>query len=79
MITQENATTTMKEQISPEAQMMQTLGACFISQAAYVAAKLGIADLLAESPKPVAELAVASETDERSLYRVLRTLAICSL
>src|SRR3989442_872980 len=76
MTTQENATTTMKEQLPPEAQLMQTLGACFISQAAYVAAKLGIADLVAESPKHVAELAAASETDERSLYRVLRTLAM---
>lgn len=50
MTTQEKATTTMEEELPPEAQMMQTLGACFISQAAYVAAKLGIADLLAESP-----------------------------
>jgi hypothetical protein len=79
MTTQENATTTMKEQIPPEAQMMQTLGACFISQAAYIAAKLGIADLLAVNPKPVAELAAASETDERSLYRVLRTLAMAGI
>ncbi|MBO0723709.1 MAG: methyltransferase [Blastocatellia bacterium] len=69
----------MKEQLPPETQLMQTLGACFISQAAYVAAKLGIADLLAESPKPVAELAAASETDERSLYRVLRTLAMTGI
>lgn len=79
MTTQVDATTTMKEQLPPEAQLMQTLGACFISQAAYVAAKLGIADLLADSPKHVAELAVASETDERSLYRVLRTLAMTGI
>lgn len=79
MTTQENATTTMKEQLPPEAQMMQTLGASLISQAAYVAAKLGVADLLAENPKPVAELAAASATDERSLYRVLRTLAMVGI
>ncbi|HEX8177976.1 MAG TPA: methyltransferase [Pyrinomonadaceae bacterium] len=79
MTTQENATTKKKEPLLPEAQMMQTLGACFISQAAYVAAKLGIADLLADNPKPVAELAIASETDERSLYRVLRTLAMVGI
>lgn len=79
MTMQEIATTTMKEQLPPEAQMMQTLGACFVSQAAYVAAKLGIADLLANNPKHVAELAAASETDERSLYRVLRTLAMVGI
>ncbi len=76
MTTQESATTARKEQLPPEPQMVQTLFACFISQAAYVAAKLGIADLLAEGPKHVAGLATASQTDERSLYRVLRTLAM---
>lgn len=79
MTTKENATTAMKEQLPPEAQMMQTLGACYISQAAYVAAKLGVADLLAVTPKHVAELAAASATDERSLYRVLRTLAMVGI
>jgi len=79
MTTQEKVTTTMKEQLPPEAHMMQTLGACFISQAAYVAAKLGVADLLVENPKPVAEIAAACGADERSLYRVLRTLAMAGI
>src|SRR5262245_20591510 len=76
MTTQQSPTAARKEQLPPEPQMMQTLLACFISQAAYVAAKLGLADLLAEGPKHVAGLATASQTDERSLYRVLRTLAM---
>jgi cyclopropane fatty-acyl-phospholipid synthase-like methyltransferase len=46
-----------------------------ISAAIYVAAKLGIADLLANGPKPVAELAKATSTNEDALYRTLRTLA----
>ncbi len=79
MAMQENAIATMKEQLPPEAQMMQTLGACFISQAAYVAAKLSIADLLADGAKSAAQLAAATETDERSLYRVLRTLAMTGM
>jgi hypothetical protein len=79
MTTKENGTTAMKEQLPPEVQMMQALGACYISQAAYVAAKLGVADLLAVTPKHVAELAAASATDERSLYRVLRTLAMVGI
>lgn len=79
MTMQENATATAKEELPPAAQTMQTLGACFISQAAYVAAKLGIADLLADGAKSAAQLAAATETDERSLYRVLRTLAMTGM
>ena len=45
------------------------------SQALYVAAKLGIADLLVDGPKPVEELAEAAEADAPALYRVLRALA----
>lgn len=44
------------------------------SQALAVAAELGIADLLA-GPRPVAELAAATRTDETALYRLLRALA----
>jgi hypothetical protein len=40
-----------------------------------VAAKLGIADLLKDSPKSCSELATATGTNARSLYRVLRALA----
>lgn len=71
--------TTINEQLPPEVQLLQTVLGCYTAQAVYVAAKLGIADLLAPSPKPVAELAAASETDERSLYRVLRTLAMTGI
>jgi len=41
----------------------------------YVAAKLKIADLLAAGPKPVSELARASNVKEDALYRSLRALA----
>ena len=46
-----------------------------MTQALYVAAKLGIADLLSEGPRHVSRLAASTETSERSLYRVLRSLA----
>jgi len=46
-----------------------------MTQALYVAAKLGVADLLAAGPRHVNQLASATETSERSLYRVLRSLA----
>ncbi len=41
----------------------------------YVAAELGIADLLNERRQTVAELAAATSTDPQSLFRILRTLA----
>jgi len=46
-----------------------------ISQMIYVAAKLGIADLLADVPRSSSELAQATETHAPSLYRLLRALA----
>jgi hypothetical protein len=45
------------------------------AQAIYVAAKLGISDLLADGPMTAAELASATKTDAPSLYRILRALA----
>jgi hypothetical protein len=41
----------------------------------YAAARLKIADLLAAGPKPVSDLARASNTNEDALYRCLRALA----
>jgi hypothetical protein len=46
-----------------------------VSQAIYVAAKLGVADLLADGPRQGAELARATSTCAASLSRVLRLLA----
>lgn len=65
----------MQLEMPPEAQLMQMVGACFISQAIYVAAKLGVADYLAEKPQTVKYLAEKTGTHERSLYRILRSLA----
>jgi hypothetical protein len=47
----------------------------WISQAIYVAAKLGIPDRLAGGPKPVSDLARQTGSHARSLYRVLRALS----
>ena len=43
--------------------------------ALYVAAKLGVADLIADEARSVEELAVATRTDAPSLRRGLRALA----
>jgi hypothetical protein len=45
------------------------------TQAVYVAAKLGIADLLVQGPRSVADLAQATKVHAPSLYRLLRGLA----
>lgn len=45
------------------------------TQCLFVAAKLGIADLLAEGPRTVDDLAAETDTNAEALYRVLRLLA----
>jgi O-methyltransferase domain/Dimerisation domain len=58
-----------------DAILMQMLFGALMQQSICVAAKLGIADLLAKRPQTAAELASTTETHEPSLYRILRTLA----
>jgi hypothetical protein len=59
---------------SPEAFLMDLASGALLTQALYVAAKLGLADLLAAGPQPVSQLAAATKTHERALYRALRSL-----
>jgi hypothetical protein len=55
--------------------LVQLAAGYWLSQAVYVAAKLGIADLLAQGPRSAAQLAEAVEAHPDSLYRILRALA----
>jgi hypothetical protein len=76
MTTQSNAAaTTATAQPTPPEVITQLAFGALMSQALYVAAKLGVADLLAEKPQPVSALAAATSTNERALYRVLRSLS----
>src|SRR5215510_4411104 len=63
------------EKVAPEYALIQMMFGGLLAQAIYSAAKLGIADLLADGPKPVEALARLSGTRGASLYRVLRALA----
>ena len=45
------------------------------TQMIHVAAKLGLADLLAAGPRPVADLAIAAGAEPQALHRLLRALA----
>ena len=51
------------------------ISSAWIAQAIFVAAKLGIADLLREGPKSPDALAEATGVHPRALYRILRALA----
>jgi hypothetical protein len=61
--------------IPASTQMIQILAGKWIAQAIAVAAELKIADLLSGGEKSVQELAKASGSQERSLYRLLRALS----
>jgi O-methyltransferase domain/Dimerisation domain len=63
-------------QVKPLAPMLlQMLLGNRVQQTIYVAAKLGIADLLKDGPKEIADLAQATGAHPGALYRLLRTLA----
>src|ERR1700674_3975409 len=66
--------TAQSEQPLP-VQMYEMLNAHMFVQALHVAATLRIADLLADEPRTVEELAHASSSHPASLYRLLRMLA----
>jgi O-methyltransferase domain/Dimerisation domain len=62
-------------EMPPPQALLQLTSGYWISQSIYVAAKLGIADLLRDGPQTCEELASATGTDGPSLYRVMRALA----
>jgi hypothetical protein len=53
----------------------QIFGASWITQGVWVAAELGIADLLVTGPLTAEELAEKTQTNRAALYRVMRALA----
>lgn len=61
--------------LPPQAVMMQMSSGYWMTQLIYVAAKLGIADLLKDGPKSCEEIASSTGTNAKSVYRVMRTLA----
>lgn len=61
--------------VSPTMAVLQVLSGFWGARAVYIAAKLGLADLVQDGPKTAAELAVLTGTHAPSLYRVLRALA----
>ena len=74
----ENAHTDLPE-LPPHVHLIQMATAYWHSRLLFVAAKLGLADLLAEGPKSAEALAASTGTHAPSLYRLMRTLASLGL
>ena len=65
----------MKEGNPSPPVLFQMATSYWVSQAIYVAAKLGLADLLKAGPQPCGALATATGTHALSLFRLMRALA----
>ncbi len=64
-----------ENELPAQLQMIQYITGFWMSRAVWVAAKLGLADLLKSGPKTAEELAQATSTHAPSLFRILRALA----
>jgi hypothetical protein len=67
--------TTQPSTMPPQKVILQMATGYWVSQALYVAAKLGIADLLKSGSKSCSELASSAGVHAQLLYRVMRALA----
>src|SRR5881396_1939075 len=67
--------TFMAEAVDLKTQMNQLIRGYWTTQAIFVAAELGIADLVADGPKAPEELGRRTGVKGDMLYRVLRALA----
>ena len=59
----------------PHVALLEQSDELLVTQAIYVAAKLGVADHLKNGPRTIAELAAATGAHAPSLYRLMRALA----
>ncbi|MBW4555537.1 MAG: methyltransferase [Trichormus sp. ATA11-4-KO1] len=76
MVSQQDISHPTNQMPLPE-QMQHMISGIWVTQSIYVAAKLGIADLLKDGAKSCEELAKFTEVNAGSLYRLMR--ALCSL
>ena len=64
-----------EQMLIPEDQMMQWITSKWITKPIYVAAELGIADILRDGPMSVDALAEKTDTHAPTLFRILRALS----
>lgn len=67
------------QQPDPAQSLFQLATGYILSAALQTAVKLDVATHLANGPRPVAELAAATNTNEDALYRLLRALAMAGI
>lgn len=60
--------------VPPQMVLARMMTGYAVGQLIYVAARLGLAELLKDGPQSIDELARRTETDQNSLYRVMRGL-----
>ncbi|MGE0130498.1 MAG: methyltransferase [Blastocatellales bacterium] len=63
----------------PQFVMLQMITGFWLSRAIYIAAKLGLADLVKDGPRMADELAQSTGAHAPSLYRVMRALAAAGI
>jgi hypothetical protein len=66
---------TTKRRPGPQAEMRSLIAGYWVSRLVYVAARLGLADLLKNGPRTAEDLASHTGVNASALYRMLRTLA----
>jgi Dimerisation domain len=71
----DTADTAPTQALPPSAALFQMITGKFVSRAVYAAARLRLADLLAEEPRTAADLAASTGNHAPSLRRLLRALA----
>jgi len=74
-----NAQTHASASVPPHIRLIQMGVAIWQARAVYAAAELGLADLLADGPRAVDDIARTTGTHAKSLSRLLRALASCGL
>src|SRR5262245_18877240 len=63
------------QSVPPHVQLIQMAAASWVAATVYAAAKLGLADRLADGPKSAVEVAGAAGVHAPALHRLMRTLA----
>ena len=66
---------TATQQLTPQAVLNQMITGSWVTQALYVAAELGIADIVKSAPQTSAEIAKRVDANADALQRILRALA----
>jgi O-methyltransferase domain/Dimerisation domain len=61
--------------VAPQEAMLGMIGGFWVARSIYLAAKLGIADCFEDQSKSIEQIASETDSDPRSLYRLMRALA----